>query len=161
MRARTLRYSSTLGSFDTSPLSDFAKDKEVLSFREHFFRVEGLPHLACVVSWQERPQRAAAQQFSATAPREPREDPTAGLDEAERTLFNSFREWRNVVARRDGLFHYLVLRNSQIKELIQKRPRSLTALAQIDGLGKSKVEKYGPDILRLLAVTADAAEAGA
>ena len=31
----TLRYSATLGGFDETPLAEFARDKEVLAFREH------------------------------------------------------------------------------------------------------------------------------
>ena len=39
MRVRifTFRYSSTLGGFDDTPLTDFTRDKETLQFREHFF----------------------------------------------------------------------------------------------------------------------------
>ena len=33
----TFRYSATLGGFDDRPLTHFVRDKEVLSFREHFF----------------------------------------------------------------------------------------------------------------------------
>ncbi len=36
----TFRYSSSLGGFDDTPLLEFTRDKEVLSFREHFFAVK-------------------------------------------------------------------------------------------------------------------------
>jgi len=49
----TLRYSPTLGAFDTAPLSDFTKDRSLLAMNEHFFRVDGVPHLACVIRYQE------------------------------------------------------------------------------------------------------------
>ena len=49
----TLRYSATLGGFDEMPVAEFAKDKELLSFREHFFVVNEIPHPACVLSWQD------------------------------------------------------------------------------------------------------------
>ncbi len=49
----TFRYSSSLGGFDERALSHFIGDKEVLSFREHFFCVNDVPHLVCVVTWQE------------------------------------------------------------------------------------------------------------
>ena len=56
MRVRlfTLRYSSTLGGFDDSAVGEFLSDKEMLSFREHFFAVNNIPHLAYVVT-QKRP----------------------------------------------------------------------------------------------------------
>ena len=55
MRAKifTLRYSATLGGFDDSAIELFTRDKEVLTFREHFFTVSDVPHLACVVAWQD------------------------------------------------------------------------------------------------------------
>ena len=55
MRVRlfTFRYSATLGGFDDTALREFIRDKEVLSFREHFFAVNEVPHLACVLIWQD------------------------------------------------------------------------------------------------------------
>jgi hypothetical protein len=49
----TFRYSATLGGFDDRPLAHFIRDKEVLSFREHFFCVNEVPHILCVVTWQD------------------------------------------------------------------------------------------------------------
>jgi ATP-dependent DNA helicase RecQ len=82
----------------------------------------------------------------------------AGLDESQRILFNSFRQWRNQIATKEGVSHYLILKNRQVVELIRKRPQSLTALSQFDGIGPKKVEKYGQDILRLLAQPAEGQE---
>ncbi len=42
----TVRYSFSLGGFDDTPLLEFTCDKEVLSFREHIFTVNDIPHLA-------------------------------------------------------------------------------------------------------------------
>lgn len=47
----TLAYTPSLGAFDDSPLTDFVCDKEVLSLREYYFEVHGLPHLLCVVDY--------------------------------------------------------------------------------------------------------------
>jgi hypothetical protein len=49
----TFRYSATLGGFDDRPLAHFIRDKEVLSFREHFFCGNEVPHILCVVTWQD------------------------------------------------------------------------------------------------------------
>ena len=45
VKLMTFRYSATLGGFDDTPLVDFIRDKEVLSFREHFYAVNEVPHL--------------------------------------------------------------------------------------------------------------------
>ena len=44
-----LRYSATIGGFDDTPLPDFIRDKEVLSVREHFYQVNEVTHLTCVL----------------------------------------------------------------------------------------------------------------
>ena len=49
----TFRFSPMLGAFDDGPLIDFVRDKEVLAFREQFFLVADMPHLASVVTYQE------------------------------------------------------------------------------------------------------------
>ena len=48
----TLPYSPTLGGFDDEPLRSFVAGKTVLSFREHFFCVNEIPHIACVLTYQ-------------------------------------------------------------------------------------------------------------
>jgi superfamily II DNA helicase RecQ len=154
----TLRDSSTLGAFDTTPLSDFTKDREVLSFRETFFRVQGVPHLVCVLQVRDLQvaanvarDRTGTVESQRGAPRPPdRQDPAAQLTEPDRLLFNAIREWRTRTAREEGVPPYLVLTNRQVLALIAKRPKSLTALGQQDGIGNGKTERYGQDLLRLL-----------
>jgi len=53
VKIQTFRYSATLGGFDDTPLVDFARDKEIVAFREHFYTVNEVPHLTCVVHYQD------------------------------------------------------------------------------------------------------------
>ena len=99
-----------------------------------------LPHLACLVTYQETP-------FSATAPAETnrangkrqRSDPTADLDDTERVLFGTLREWRNARARKEGVPAYV--------SVVRTRPQTPNALAALDGIGPGKIERYGGEIL--------------
>ncbi|MFN0008281.1 MAG: hypothetical protein ACKVXR_10260 [Planctomycetota bacterium] len=50
VKLMTFRYSATLGGFDDTPLSDFARDKEVIAFRENFYVVNEVPHVTCIRS---------------------------------------------------------------------------------------------------------------
>jgi len=168
----TFRYSATLGGFDDTALADFARDKEVIAFREHFYAVNEVPHLTCVVHYQDAivPQAAldAARQIAArpmpsstngtrsnpNAGGYPRRDgapdPCEGLDENERALFNHLREWRSKQSQADGVPPYLLLTNKQLVAVIRKRPDSLTALGHLDGIGPGKIERYGAAILGAL-----------
>jgi superfamily II DNA helicase RecQ len=144
----TLRFAPRLGGFDDRPLADFVRDKEVLAVSEHFFTVHDLPHLACLVSYREAllsPETAGAD--DAPRSRRKREDPTAGLDETERVLFGTLREWRNARARKDGVPAYVILTNRELVNVVRARPPTPNALAALDGIGPGKVERYGEDIL--------------
>jgi hypothetical protein len=104
MRVRlfTFRYSASLGGFDDSPLEAFVRDREVVAFREHFYSVNEVPHVTCVVTYQdavvppevllaaaETPRRAQTPRSSPSRRNDDRPDPTADLSEPERALFNT------------------------------------------------------------------------
>ena len=161
LKLMTLRYSSTLGGFDETPLERFVSDKEVLGFKEHFFLVNDIPHLLCVVSW--RLLESAATAEGATAPegrgrRGARPDPCEGLDEGQRRAFESLRAWRLDKAHRDGVPPYVVLTNKELGAIVRAAPDNLTALGHVDGIGKGKLERHGAEILATLAAPSPACE---
>jgi len=55
----TLRFDPDRGLFDDAPLDEFARSKEVLAVRDHFFTHGGLPHLLLCVSWRMPPSGSA------------------------------------------------------------------------------------------------------
>ncbi|MBI4614504.1 MAG: HRDC domain-containing protein [Planctomycetes bacterium] len=149
----TFRYSPTLGSFDDGPLLEFTRDKEVLSFREHFFTVSEVPHLACVVTYQEAVVAgvvAPPRQVDGPRGRGQTSEFVSTLPESERILFGTLREWRARRARQEGVPPYVIFTNRELVELLRRRPESATALGHVPGIGPGKVEKYGRDILVLL-----------
>ena len=130
MRSRlfTFRYSSTIGGFDDTALREYVSDQDVLAFREHFFTVNEVPHLLCVVETQdavvpirdERITEAGESRRSYRGDRRKSDrrsasDPTADLDEEERLLFQSIREWRSETARAEGVPPYVVLTNRELR----------------------------------------------
>ena len=149
----TLRYSATLGGFDETPLLEFLRDKETLSFREHFFLVNEVPHLCCVISYQESaiPSEVLDEARRTSSPgRNGKPDPTAGLDQRERALFETLREWRSTTAREEGVPPYVILTNKQLVAILKRAPDSATALSHVEGIGPATVKKHGTVILELL-----------
>ena len=150
----TFRYSATLGGFDDTPLADFIRDKEVLSFREHFFLVNEVPHLTCVLTYQDATlpleviEEARRTKTDKRSPR--RTDPTEGLDEADRVLFNTLRVWRSETAKSEGVPPYVILTNKELLGVIKQKPQSSTALAHVPGLGARKIERHGAALLKAL-----------
>ena len=44
-----------------------------------------------------------------------------------------------------------ISRNVQLSELVKKRPKTLATIKEVEGFGDSFVEKYGKEVLALLA----------
>ncbi len=72
------------------------------------------------------------------------------LDPAAQTLFETLRQWRRDEAHRVGLPPFFVLGNATLAAIAQVRPASRAALAAIDGVGQSKLDRYGEALLDLV-----------
>jgi ATP-dependent DNA helicase RecQ len=82
---------------------------------------------------------------SGTAPA--RTDP----DPAAQRLWEALRAWRTAEARRQELPPYVIFHDATLTEVARRRPTSLAALAQIAGIGRSKLERYGAAVIAVVA----------
>ena len=73
------------------------------------------------------------------------------LDPVARSLWEALRAWRLEEARRQELPPYVIFHDSTLLEVARRRPISLTSLANIPGVGASKLERYGSAIIRMVA----------
>jgi superfamily II DNA helicase RecQ len=90
----------------------------------------------------------------------PRVDYKELLNEADFERFAALRNWRKQVADRDGVAIYHVFSNEQLAAAVTQRADSLAALAQIDGIGPARLERYGAALLaELVSATAGPADA--
>ena len=72
------------------------------------------------------------------------------LPDADRGLFEALRRWRSSVAKDAGLPAYTVLGNKTLEELARAKPSNHEELLAISGIGQSKLEKYGDQVLEVL-----------
>jgi hypothetical protein len=66
-----------------------------------------------------------------------------------RTRLKAFRLERS---RSEGLKPYFIFNDAQMEELIVKNPKTKEELMSISGFGQVKAEKYGEEILKILAI---------
>lgn len=66
-------------------------------------------------------------------------------------LVAMLRNWRAEKAREQGVPAYVILHDRTLRELAERRPNSPTALLEVPGIGLAKAERYGEDLLELLA----------
>jgi ATP-dependent DNA helicase RecQ len=76
--------------------------------------------------------------------------PTATDGEAM-PLVAELKAWRTRRAREDGVPAYVVLHDATLQELAARRPGSPAELAIVKGLGPTKIERYGDELLDVLA----------
>ncbi len=72
------------------------------------------------------------------------------LDDEAQMRFAALKAWRGTVAKAHGLPAYVVFHDATLAEVARTVPQSLDALARIGGVGAAKLERYGPDLLRVL-----------
>ena len=75
----------------------------------------------------------------------------AALDPAAEALWEALRAWRLDEARRQQLPPYVIFHDATLIEVARHRPRSLSALAAIPGIGRSKLDRYGAALLAAIA----------
>ncbi len=73
------------------------------------------------------------------------------LDGEDKVLFEQLRQWRAEVARRQGGPAFTIFNDATLKTIARARPDSLRALHSIKGVGPTKLENYGDDVLEIVA----------
>jgi ATP-dependent DNA helicase RecQ len=72
------------------------------------------------------------------------------LDPAAKALWDELRTWRLEEARRQELPPYVIFHDSTLTEMARLRPVSLSALAGITGIGRSKLDRYGSTLIAIV-----------
>ncbi|MEE8362881.1 MAG: RecQ family ATP-dependent DNA helicase, partial [Dehalococcoidia bacterium] len=75
-------------------------------------------------------------------------EPAEGSPEEE--LFERLRAWRLERARRDGVPAYTIFWNRTLSALAIARPKDMTELAGVFGMGSAKLDKYGAELLAIM-----------
>ena len=60
------------------------------------------------------------------------------------------REWRRDTAKEQGVPAFVVLHDSSLEEICQRRPKFYAELLEVSGIGERKAELYGQQILAAL-----------
>lgn len=72
------------------------------------------------------------------------------LSESEFALFAKFRDIRKAIAQAQAVPVYTIFTNEQLAQMVSSKATTRAALAKIDGLGESRLDKYGQKMLDIL-----------
>lgn len=65
-------------------------------------------------------------------------------------VYEELKAWRAERAKKEGMPAYIVAHDKVLEELARRKPQTTQALLGVKGLGQSKLDKYGSDILAIL-----------
>jgi DNA helicase-2/ATP-dependent DNA helicase PcrA len=108
-------------------------------------------HLAisCVLDGK-RKASSFFDELSDSPVRQVRSSAEVQLDDQD-PIVEALKKWRLERANADGVPAYVVFHDSTLHSIAERRPGSLPELSRIDGLGPVKLERYGPDVLAVIA----------
>ena len=95
---------------------------------------------------EDGPPVRASRAASRIAAAAPQGTPNAGL-------FEALRNWRAGVAKSQSLPPYVIFHDAVLRDIAAVQPKTPEELAEIKGMGGSKLERYGTDLLRILRQT--------
>ena len=72
----------------------------------------------------------------------------AGVDAR---LLDALKDWRRQRSRADGVPAYVVFHDATLTEIARLTPRSMVELKRISGIGPTKLDRYGDDVLAVIA----------
>ncbi|UHQ19821.1 DNA helicase RecQ [Lysobacter sp. KIS68-7] len=78
-------------------------------------------------------------------------EPATDLPSDAQARFESLRLWRASVAREQNVPAYVIFHDATLRQIALAEPSDLDALAHIQGVGATKLERYGRDVLDALA----------
>ena len=162
---KMLRGAGTLGDKDAGtprqPLGGLFRGSSVAAvdkFLEALF-AEGLMHqgdedayFVCTVTPKGRAAWSERLPVAAPLPRDPSQWRSAepGSDDgASDDVLATLKLWRTSQASRESLPPYRVFSDKTLMEIARARPQSSGDLLEISGVGPSKLEKYGEDVLKI------------
>ncbi len=96
------------------------------------------------------PQAGAAVDSPVVAARPPGPTPDAAGPPAA-GLYHALASWRRARAETEDVPPFKVFHNRVLDEIARTRPRSRDDLAAIPGIGPAKLERYGDEVLEVVA----------
>lgn len=128
------------GGEEGDSLNRFLRSVRVLNLHREFVGQGDASYWAVAVEYL---PGEAGSRSGRDAPSPARVDFKAILPPEDFALFARLREWRKQEGIQDGVPVYAIFTNEQLAEIARRRPSSRAMLADIDGVGKGRIDKYG------------------
>lgn len=125
-------------------LNEFLARHKIIQVDRQFIEQGGLSYWSLCVGYQ-------SQSVSTSVPaKKARVDYKEVLNEEEFAIYAALRELRKQQAEKDGIPVFGVFTNEQLAIMVQKKIKNAAQLKSINGVGDSKLTRYGEVFLKEL-----------
>jgi DNA helicase-2/ATP-dependent DNA helicase PcrA len=127
------------------PIRQAKRDDEVAEERRLFYVGMTRARRHLVVTWSGRPSRFLGELgIDMTPPRR------AAAAEPDDPVYAALKRWRFERASIDEKPAYVVFHNTTLAEIAARRPRDLSELGTVPGVGPAKLAQYGKEVLAVV-----------
>ena len=131
-------------------LNRFLRTHRILSVQRELVQEGGTACWALCVEYLEAAGGSGAPQSSGAGGQRPKVDYREVLSQEDFALFSRLRQLRKEMGERDALPVYAIFSNEQLAAMVTRKVDSLAAMKAIEGVGDSRIEKYGAAFLAAL-----------
>jgi superfamily II DNA helicase RecQ len=128
---------------DENELNTFVSQHRISHIDKHFVADGANSFWSICVTWLDSEGSLA----DSIAKRKNKIDYKDVLSEADFLIYARLRDLRKVIAEREGTPVYNIFTNEQLAAMVQQRILTKSALLAVEGIGQTRVEKYGNDFL--------------
>jgi superfamily II DNA helicase RecQ len=129
----------------TAELNNFCSKHRVVTVDKEFVADGANSFWSFCVKWVDREGSAVK-----SGSRKSSVDYRKVLNDADFAVYAELRSLRNELAQQEGIVPYIVFTNGQLADMVRQRLTSKTELAKLKGVGQSRLDKYGEQILTRL-----------
>ncbi|WP_018681175.1 DNA helicase RecQ [Actinokineospora enzanensis] len=95
--------------------------------------------------------RRESEKVARAAVAKPKKTAAVDMPAEAAPVFEALRAWRGAEAREQGVPAYVILHDATLRQIATLMPKALSDLAGVNGVGETKLARYGQGVLDVLA----------
>jgi len=136
-----IRLSNQFQKIDEDSVNDYFSNFEVISMETKLIEDE-INYWSILICYREKSGKPISNKTIVNSEEE--------LSQEEMIIYNKLKSWRAEKAKQYQLPPYIIFHNTHLMSIARHKPCTLEDLENVNGIGKSKIEKFGIEIIEVL-----------
>lgn len=136
-----IRLSNQFQKNDEESVNDYFSNFEIISMETKLIEDE-INYWSILISYKDKSSKPISNKTTVSSEEE--------LSQEEMIIYNKLKNWRAEKAKQYQLPPYIIFHNTHLMSIARHKPSTLEDLEIVNGIGKSKIEKFGIEIIEVL-----------